>query len=551
MKGTKGLFRLGAIALALSLIVLTGCPPAGGTQYTVTYSAGNGSGSAPASQTVDAGTAINLPAQGNMMAPSGQIFDGWRDGGGTAYTAGESYTVDANVKFTAQWTTGGGGTQYTVTYNVGNGTGSAPANQTVAAGTAINLPAQGSMTAPSGQTFNGWEDDGGVAYNAGANYTVNDNVTFTAQWTTGGGGIQYTVTYNVGNGTGSAPANQTVPAGTAINLPTQGSMTAPSGQTFNGWEDDGGVAYNAGANYTVNDNVTFTAQWTTGGGGITKPSAPTGVTATALSSSSIRVSWNAAAEATSYKVYYGTSSSAITTLAYTVTSGTSYTHTGLQASTTYYYRVMAVNSAGESDYSSFDYATTSSGVTVPSAPTGVTAAAQSTSSIRVSWNAAAGATSYTVWYGLGGTLSNTVTATTSPATVSGLNANTTYVFIVTAHNSAGRSPDSTSASATTQSAAPTKLATPTGLSTYVGGTFIQISWDEVPLAYTYEVYRSTSASGIYSQITVSIGTSGSSVIATDSSPRSGYNYYKVKAIPLSYLTSYTASDLSAYVSANK
>ncbi|GHV81101.1 hypothetical protein AGMMS49944_28920 [Spirochaetia bacterium] len=169
--------------------------------------------------------------------------------------------------FTAQWTTGGGGTQYTVTYSTGSGSGDAPASQTVTAGTAITLPGQESMTAPSGQTFNGWQDDGGTAYSTGASYTVNANVTFTAQWTTGGGGTQYTITYSTGSGTGAAPASQTVTAGTAITLPGQGSMTAPSGQTFDGWQDDGGTPYSAGASYTVNANVTFTAQWTTGGGG--------------------------------------------------------------------------------------------------------------------------------------------------------------------------------------------------------------------------------------------------------------------------------------------
>jgi hypothetical protein len=74
-----------------------------GGQYTVAYTAGLGGGTAPASKTVIEGTEINLPAQGSMTAPSGAIFDGWKDGGGTTYTAGKNYTVNANVTFTAQW----------------------------------------------------------------------------------------------------------------------------------------------------------------------------------------------------------------------------------------------------------------------------------------------------------------------------------------------------------------------------------------------------------------------------------------------------------------
>jgi hypothetical protein len=85
-----------------------------GTKYTAIYTVGRGSGDVPASQIVDEGTAITLPNQGSMTAPSGETFDGWKDGVGTAYAAGTSYTVQANVTFTAQWKTSG--TNGMVTY---------------------------------------------------------------------------------------------------------------------------------------------------------------------------------------------------------------------------------------------------------------------------------------------------------------------------------------------------------------------------------------------------------------------------------------------------
>lgn len=115
--------------------------------------------------------------------------------------------------------------------------------------------------------------------------------------------------------------------------------------------------------YTISGSPkTVTIYYSTGsggGGGDTKPNAPTGVTATAQSSSSISVSWDSVSGATSYRVYYEVGSSSDKNLADTVT-GTSYTHTGLQASTTYYYYIKAVNSAGESGYSSYKSATTQS-----------------------------------------------------------------------------------------------------------------------------------------------------------------------------------------------
>jgi fibronectin type 3 domain-containing protein len=82
------------------------------------------------------------------------------------------------------------------------------------------------------------------------------------------------------------------------------------------------------------------------------PSAPTNFTATASSSSSIRLNWSAVTPpanctVSSYSVYGGTTANP-TTLIATVTSGTSYTNTGLAASTLYYYAVKANDAAGAS-----------------------------------------------------------------------------------------------------------------------------------------------------------------------------------------------------------
>jgi hypothetical protein len=72
------------------------------TRYTVTFSANGGDGSAPASQTVNAGTAITLPGQGSMIAPSGKTFTGW-ESGGAIYQAGASYTPTVSVILYALW----------------------------------------------------------------------------------------------------------------------------------------------------------------------------------------------------------------------------------------------------------------------------------------------------------------------------------------------------------------------------------------------------------------------------------------------------------------
>ena len=66
---------------------------------------------------------------------------------------------------------------------------------------------------------------------------------------------EYTARFNVNGGV--AVSAQTVTAGTAITLPS----TTREGYTFNGWTLNG-QTYQAGASYTVNGDVTFTAQWT-------------------------------------------------------------------------------------------------------------------------------------------------------------------------------------------------------------------------------------------------------------------------------------------------
>jgi hypothetical protein len=273
----------------------------------------------------------------------------------------------------------------------------------------------------------------------------------------GGGTTSYTVSFDAGNGDGTPPASQTVNAGSSITLPGKGDMTAPTGQSFNGWRT-GGQNYAAGDSYTVNGNVTFIAQWTTGGGGggdDTIPSVPTGVTATTQSSSSISVSWSAVSGATSYKVYYEIGSSSTKNLADEVT-GTSYTHTSLTASTTYYYYIKAVNGAGESGYSSFDSATTSSsgggggGNTIPSTPTGVTAT-PSSSGITISWTAVTGATSYKVYApndpGYSSNFELLDTVTTNSYFDDYPLAGETWYYKVSAVNSAGESAQSSAVSA--------------------------------------------------------------------------------------------------------
>src|SRR5271170_1782860 len=197
----------------------------------------------------------------------------------------------------------------------------------------------------------------------------------------------------------------------------------------------------------------------------TVPSAPTNFTATASSSSAIGLSWNAVTPpanctVSSYSVYGGTTANP-TTLIATVTSGTSYTNTGLAASTLYYYAVKAVDSDGASAAAQAQTTTlaNTSCSAVPSAPTNLTATASSSSAIGLSWTAVtppANCTisSYTVY---GGTTANptTLIATVTSGTTysnTGLSASTTYYYLVKAADADGTSAASNQATNTTLAA---------------------------------------------------------------------------------------------------
>jgi fibronectin type 3 domain-containing protein len=216
------------------------------------------------------------------------------------------------------------------------------------------------------------------------------------------------------------------------------------------------------------------------------PAVPAGVTATAVSSSSITISWTAVTGATGYIIYGGTSLTSLAQLA--TATATTYSNTGLTAATTYYYAVAATNAGGTSAQSAGVSATTQSAA--PSAPTGVTATAVSSSSITVSWAAVSGATGYVVYGGTSSTsLAQLATATATTYSNTGLTAATTYYYAVAATNAGGTSTRSTVVSAATQSAAP---ATPASLTaTAASSSSITIKFTAVTGATSYKVYSST------------------------------------------------------------
>ncbi|MGO8669826.1 MAG: fibronectin type III domain-containing protein [Capsulimonadaceae bacterium] len=258
------------------------------------------------------------------------------------------------------------------------------------------------------------------------------------------------------------------------------------------------------------------------------PPPPSGLAATATSSQ-VALTWTSTSDATSYNIYRSTVAYAEFGAAPYATnvSTNSFTDTGLTAGMTYNYCVAAVDSAGTSPQSAQASATTTGG-SVPGAPTGLTATAGSTQ-IALSWAAGSGATSYNVYRGTAsGGESTTAVATAVTATTytdTGLTNGTAYYYEVASLNATGTSGMSNEASATPEAGPPTA---PSGLTATAGNAQVALSWGAGSGATSYNVYRGTAAGG---ESTTAIATGVTTTNYTNAGLTNGTAYYyKVAAI---------------------
>ncbi len=231
------------------------------------------------------------------------------------------------------------------------------------------------------------------------------------------------------------------------------------------------------------------------------PVAPAGPAATG-GAGQVTLTWTSVSNATSYNVYYSTTSGVTKVNGTKLTSvGTPFVQTGLSAGTTYYYVVTSVNASGESVESPEVSATTAPAPpipTVPDAPASVIATG-GTTQVTITWGAVATATSYNVYYSTvsGVTKANgtKITGATSPTVQTGLAEGTNYYYIVTAVNSVGEGTASVQVAAKTLDPAPTPVApaAPAGVTAAGGTNQATISWPAVANSTSYNIYWSTTS----------------------------------------------------------
>jgi hypothetical protein len=292
------------------------------------------------------------------------------------------------------------------------------------------------------------------------------------------------------------------------------------------------------------------------------PNPPLNTTATPYSNSRVDLTWtdNSGIE-DNWLVERATNQGGpFTQIASLAANSTSYSNsTGLSASTTYYYRVRAVNCMGYSTYSAALQATTAptcSAPTVPTSPITPTATANSSSQITFGWYDNSGVEgAYIIERSTSSTAGFTQIASVgpnagAPYTLSyadwGLNASTTYYYRVRAINCVGPSTAYTTVvSATTSTCsnptAPTAPISPSA--TANSSSQITVAWsDNSGQESAYEIERSTNSTTgfvLVGRTNLNVGPPYTMSFADKGLPASTTYYYRVRAVNCIGATTYT------------
>lgn len=266
------------------------------TTYTVKYDANGGTG-APSNQTKKQGESLTISTA--KPTKTGYTFTSWntkKDGTGTKYDIGASYTTDSDVTLYAQYKENT--ITYTVKYDANGGTG-APSNQTKTKGTDLVL--SDIKPTKEGYIFVNWntkKDGTGTSYNAGSKYTTEASVTLYAQYEKelNEEETKYTITFYTNDGT-TEKSTKVVNKGDKVVKPEDPTR---EGYTFDGWYDkkENGKEYDF--TKEVTSDISLYAYWSKIGDKTNEDVNKNSKTGDVL----IFIAWTAGIGALTYSVYY-------------------------------------------------------------------------------------------------------------------------------------------------------------------------------------------------------------------------------------------------------
>jgi hypothetical protein len=286
-------------------------------------------------------------------------------------------------------------------------------------------------------------------------------------------------------------------------------------------------AYNSAGNSAYSNIASATTSAST-------PAAPSSLTATAVSSSQINLTWtDNSNNEDGFRIErcQGAGCANFAEITTVGANATSYSNTGLTASTTYQYRVRAYNSTGNSAYSNIASATTLAAAVTPAPPSNLTATAISGSQINLAWtDNSTNEIGFKIERSLEGILFlelATVGGNVTTFSDSNLLPGITYYYRVRAYNGTGDSAYSNTASATTF-LLPPPLAPPSNLTaTAVSSSQINLAWTDNSSSETgFRIARSTDG-----LVWLPIGTTAANVVSYNNTGLSASTlyYYRVRA----------------------
>lgn len=259
------------------------------------------------------------------------------------------------------------------------------------------------------------------------------------------------------------------------------------------------------------------------------PPAPTANAATSIGATSLVANWTSVFVAQSYRLDVATNSSFTNIVSgynNLTVAGTSHTVTGLNANSTYYYRVRAVNTTGTSSSSNVTSATTL--LPIPDPPVAASATSITGTSFQANWSSPLYATSFrldvSTSNSFAGFISNygDLTVGTTSQSVTGLTDGNIYYYRVRAVNSSG-----TSGNSNITTVYPVPPAPQVSSATAITTTSFTANWSNVPVATSYRL--DVSDNNFSSFILQDYSLTGTSHTITGLTPGRTY-YYRVRAV---------------------